>query len=249
MTRTTTPGAPDPGTPPAIRAGEVARRFGGVWALRSAALTVEWGEAVALVGPNGSGKTTLLRILAGALTPTRGNVRTAGRARERDGRTARRRTALLAGDAYLYDDLTAAENLAFALRMCGRHPDAAVVAESLGAVGLDGVADRRVRGFSSGMRRRLALARVAAIAPPILLLDEPYASLDDEGSEVVDGVIDAWRTPGRAVVTATHRVRRIRPLVDRVVRLVDGRSVDVTGNGASGPAPARSRAGLTGVGR
>ncbi|NIR77778.1 MAG: ATP-binding cassette domain-containing protein, partial [Gemmatimonadetes bacterium] len=91
-----------PGSDAAIRAHSVARRFGPRWALRDVDLAVEWGRAVALVGPNGSGKTTLLRILAGALTPSRGRVWIAGRRLPEEGDAVRSAVGLLAGDAYLY---------------------------------------------------------------------------------------------------------------------------------------------------
>ncbi|HZD04084.1 MAG TPA: ABC transporter ATP-binding protein, partial [Longimicrobiales bacterium] len=204
----------------AIGVQGVWRRFGLHHVLRGVDLDVAWGEAAALVGANGAGKTTLLRILAGSLTPQKGTAEIGGEPVGTD--VSRGRTALLAGDAYLYEDLTAAENLAFARGMGGRPADPHQVADTLQRVGLAPFAERRVRFFSSGMRKRLALARVLALEPAVLLLDEPYASLDADASRLIDRVVEAWRVPGRAVLMATHRQGRARRVCDRVLRLEHG---------------------------
>lgn len=208
-------------TTPAIRIGGVCRRFGPHVVLRGLDLEVAWGEAVALVGANGAGKTTLLRILTGSLTAQEGRIELAG-ARPRT-HAARSRVVLLMGDAYLYGDLTARENVHFVRQMRGLPGDSDAVESALREVGLIQTADRRARFFSSGMRKRLALARVLALDPSILLLDEPYASLDEDACELIDRLIAGWRRPGRAVVLATHLRNRVRETCDRVLELRDGR--------------------------
>lgn len=209
------------GVPPPVVAEGVTRRFGPHLVLRDLHLRLEWGEAAALVGSNGAGKTTLLRIVAGSLTPQRGQVRVAGAPAGSD--AAREAVVLLSGDAYLYEDLTATENLRFALEMTGRRPSAGEIGSALERVGLQRAADRRARFFSSGMRKRLALARVLVLDPPVLLLDEPYASLDSDASRLVDEIIQGWRAPGRALLMATHRRGRASRTCDRLLRLDDGR--------------------------
>jgi len=89
-------------------------------------------------------------------------------------------------------------------------------------VGLGAVADARIRHFSSGMRKRLALARVLVMEPPVMLLDEPYASLDEDAACLVDDVVEEWRERGRAVIMATHQRDRAHRVCDRVLRLADG---------------------------
>ena len=207
---------------PAVRVERLARRFGAHLVLRRVSFELAWGEAVAVLGANGAGKTTLLRILAGALTPSRGTVSVQGCCPARATDRIRAYTAFLAGDAYLYDDLTARENLDFALRMGGCDATARRVGEVLERLGVERVADRRVRFFSSGMRKRLALARVVALDPAILLLDEPYASLDEGATRLVDAIVEEWRARGRVVLVATHLGDRAREVCDRVLHLVDG---------------------------
>lgn len=212
------------GTPKPLVAEEVTRRFGPHVVLRDLDLRLEWGEAAALVGSNGAGKTTLLRILAGSLTPQKGRVRVAGAAAGSN--AAREAVVLLSGDAYVYEDLTAAENLRFALEMTGRRASPHEIAGALERVGLERVPDRRARFFSSGMRKRLALARAFVLEPRVLLLDEPYASLDADASRLVDEIIAEWRVPGRALLMATHRRGRAGRTCDRLLRLDGGRIVE-----------------------
>lgn len=190
--------------------------------LKDLTLDVAWGEAVALVGANGAGKSTFLRVAAGGLSPTGGRVEVGGACCEEGGDGLRAGTALLAGDSFLYDELTATENLRFAAQMCGTDDGLGRLLELLVTVGLGPVADARIRHFSSGMRKRLALARVVAMEPPILLLDEPYASLDEDAACLVDDVVDDWRRQGRAVIMATHLRDRAHRVCDRVLRLADG---------------------------
>lgn len=208
---------------PAAELCAVARRFGPRWVLRGVSLRVERGEAVGVVGRNGSGKTTLLRILATALRPTRGSGWVWGHDLVEEAARVREVVGMLAHEPGVYDDLTAAENLRFALRMAGLPADGRAIAEVLEAVGLAREAGERVRGFSAGMRRRLALARLLARRPRVLLLDEPYASFDAAGVQVVNELARRTRDGGGAVVVATHDVARALGTLDRLLRLDDGR--------------------------
>lgn len=212
----------------AVRVHRVARRFGGRWALRGVSLSVRSGEVVALVGHNGSGKTTLLRVLATAIRPTLGGGSVFGRDLIRDADQVRELTGLLGHAPGLYHDLTAAENLRFSLRMFGEPADAGVIAGALGDVGLAADADTRVRGFSAGMQRRLALARLIVRPPRLVLLDEPFASLDADGIERMNGFIARQRSAGATTIVATHDPQRAAHLIDRLVRLDRGRIAGTT---------------------
>lgn len=218
----------------------IVRRFGRRWVLRGASLRVEPGEVVALTGRNGSGKTTLLRVIATALRPTRGSARVFGMDVVAEAAAVRELVGLLAHHAGLYEDLTASENLAFAQRMYGGAADARRTAAVLDQVGLARERGERVRGFSAGMRRRLALARVLLRPPRLLLLDEPYASFDADGIQLVNRFAAQVAAAGGAVVVATHELTRARGLMDRTVRIEDGVLVerdvaaDVEADGAVG---------------
>jgi len=221
--------------PPAVVTAELARLFAGYPALAGVSLRVETGRAIALLGPNGAGKTTLLRILATAIAPSFGRAEVDGLDVSRNPHLVRRRIAYLSHATGLYDDLTAFENLAFAATMLGVEPRereerlAVVLAE----VGLEAVAAQRVRTFSAGMRRRLALGRLILAGPSLILLDEPYASLDVEGMAVVDRLLVAWRGVGATVLVASHAVERLLSVVDGKVRLEAGIVSDIEGIGVS----------------
>jgi len=215
-----------PGGAPADRTAlelrGVSKRFGWTWALREVDLRVERGELLALMGPNGAGKTTLLRLVATLLRPTAGSARVLGHELSEVGEI-RRRLGYLAPEGYLYDQLTARENLRFAALMSGESPDPTAIASALTRVGLERVADVQVGGFSSGMRKRLALGRLLLRPLRMVLLDEPYASLDSDGTGLVDDLVEQLHGEGRTVVLASHRWGRALPAADRVVLLEGGR--------------------------
>lgn len=200
----------------------VARRFGGHWPLRGVSLSVGPGEGVALMGRNGSGKTTLLRILATAIRPTRGSGRVLGHDLVGESDAVRARSGVLGHTPALYLDLTPRENLEFAQRMHGAAPDTPAIDAALERVGLGGFANERVRHFSSGMMRRVSLARLLLREYPVLLLDEPYASFDAEGIALLDEIANAARQRGAAVIVATHDPARARGMADRVVMMNEG---------------------------
>jgi ABC-2 type transport system ATP-binding protein len=196
-----------------------------VEALAGVDLAVDGGEIVGLVGPNGAGKTTLFRIIATILEPTSGRVVVDGHDVATDPIEVRRRIGLLLeGDRGFYLRLTGRQNLEFFGVMYGLSPaDARTRAEEVMAlVGLEG-RDLRVFGFSSGMRIRLALARVLMAEPPLLLLDEPTRSLDPEASAEFIEMIRELAGRGRAVLMASHRLTEVAAACDRTVLLVDGR--------------------------
>jgi heme exporter protein A len=206
----------------AIRLDGVARRFGQRWVLRGIDLTIEPGEVVALTGRNGSGKTTLLRIIATLLRPTRGSATVLGYDTVRAGEEIRGQVGLLGHDSGLYDDLTAVENLVFAARMAGGRADDEAIGRVLARVGLGAVQRDSVRGFSAGMRRRLALARLMLRPPRVLLLDEPHASFDDEGIGLVNGFMVDVARAGGVVLLTTHDMTRVADVVTRRVHITDG---------------------------
>ncbi|MGH7470209.1 MAG: heme ABC exporter ATP-binding protein CcmA, partial [Longimicrobiales bacterium] len=193
------------------------------WVLRGVDLAVSRGEAVALMGRNGSGKTTLLRVIATLLRATRGSGRVWELDLTREASTIREVLGWLGHHPGLYDDLTAAENLRFSQRMAGLPFQPAAVHSVLERVGLWAERDERVRSFSAGMRRRLALARVMLRPPRVLLLDEPYAAFDPEGVELVNRFAREIARSGGCAIVVTHDYARAKPAVDRVFHIEDGR--------------------------
>ena len=218
----------------AIELRAVTRVFGVTPAVVRVDLRVERGETVLVRGPNGAGKSTLLRLVATALSPTYGGGTVLGfdLVRKRD--EIRRRAELLGHRTRLYEDLTAAENLRFWCSMFELGP--AGVAGALERVGLNEVADDRVRGFSQGMRQRVAVARLLLRRPELLLLDEPYAGLDTEARRVVDAAVRESGGEGRTVVLATHD-ESAAALATRTVFMEGGRLVE---GPAGGGAPAEA---------
>ncbi len=207
----------------------IAKRFGRRWALAGASFAAAPGEAVALMGHNGSGKTTLLRIVGTTLRPTRGGGRVFGHELVKEADQIRNEVGALFHAPGVYGDLTAVENLEFARRMWGG-ATAVSVDEALERVGLTAAREERAQGFSSGMTRRLALARLLMRPPRLLLLDEPYASFDADGIELVNEIIREAVGRGGIALVATHDPERSAAVVDRVIELARGRIVN--GNGA-----------------
>ena len=211
---------------PAVLAEGVSRRQGGRWALRSVDLRVEHGEVRMLCGENGAGKTTLVRVLGTALTPTAGMLTLLGG----PGPEQRARVAMLSHADHHYDELTARENLTLAAGLCGTtgwpEPPATRVEDALTRVGLRDRADDAVRGFSAGMRKRLAFARVLLKDAELVLLDEPYAGLDPAGAALVDALLARWptrRAEPVTVVVSTHQLVRVAPFCARATLLARGR--------------------------
>ncbi|ADR36088.1 ABC transporter related protein [Oceanithermus profundus DSM 14977] len=185
---------------PFVEVQNVWKRFGRQWVLRDLSLAVERGEVVALLGPNGVGKTTLLRVIATLIRPQRGTVRLFGKP-ARALEAERGRIALVANPPAFYRHLSGEENLEQALALAGKPISRTQALEAMARVGLP--EGRTVAAYSSGMRKRLALARTLLARPRLLLLDEPETALDTGGREELVRVIGEVAREG-AVVLATH---------------------------------------------
>jgi heme ABC exporter ATP-binding subunit CcmA len=201
-------------------------------ALAGVDLAVAQGEVVVLEGPNGAGKTSLLRVCAGLLPLTGGEGIVLGCDLRRDVHALRRRVGMLGHAAALYDDLTVAENVRFAVRAAGASLSSA-----------DGVLDRlelggRVRRtpvgrLSAGQRRRVALALLVTRRPELWLLDEPHAGLDADARRVLGEIVAEAARDGATVLLASHEPEESLPLADRVVSLAGGRVVGTRPVGGS----------------
>lgn len=198
-----------------VRVGAVTKLFGETVALWDADLDGRSGELIAIHGANGSGKTTLLRIIAGLVSPTRGRITWATTATG-----TRTRIGLLGHATHLFDDLTALENVALAARLA--RVDESVAIDLLGRLGVARYAGQRAGALSAGNRRRVGLARVLAADPDVVLVDEPFAGLDQAASELVIRSLTEARSIGRLVMIATHDDARSRSIATTAVRLEHG---------------------------
>jgi len=195
--------------------------FGDFPALRNVSFAAGAGECVALMGRNGAGKTTLLRMLAGLAAPSQGSVSLfGGSPREA---SARARIGLIGHGIGVYDELTAAENLEVFGRLYGL-PDVARRRDAwLEKTGLARVRDGRAREFSRGMRQRLAIARAFLHDPSLLILDEPFTSLDDRAIALLQSLLqEALQQRSVTVVMSTHQIREAMVLATHVVLLNRG---------------------------
>jgi heme ABC exporter ATP-binding subunit CcmA len=206
-----------------IQTSGLVKLYGMHAALRGVTLEVPPGQILTILGHNGSGKTTLVRLLATLARPTAGRGRIGGHDLI-DGRDeVRRLVALVGHSTHLYDDLTPRENLAFWETLAGRRADADQIHAALARVGLDGQADTRVRALSSGLRRRVALARAMLREPRVLLLDEAFSGLDQDSTKRLEDYLHAFKAGGGAAVVVTHSLGRALAIADRVAVLAGGR--------------------------
>jgi len=218
-----------------LEASALTRRFGARVALDRLDLTVAKGEAIAIFGPNGAGKSTLCRLLTSTLKPTSGSIRVAGQDPRRQELAVKRMFGVVSHHTFLYDGLSARENLLFFARLSGVRQPAARVEELLRTVGLPDRGDDAVRGFSRGMQQRVALARALLHEPEILLLDEPFTGLDPQATRWLTTTIAELHGGGTTILMVTHDPARGLSLTDRWILLSRGRLT------ASGDSAATSR--------
>lgn len=223
-----------------LRARNLGRSYAGRRVLDQFSLTVGPGEVHGLLGPNGAGKTTAFRLLAGVEATDSGEV-WLGEARL-DGMPlharARRGLGYLPQEETLLRDLSVIGNveLAVAVAGSGLRPQAL-----LEQVGIGPLATRRVDGLSGGERRRLALARLLAIGPKVLMLDEPFAGVDPVAVHGFQELVRGLAARGVAVLITDHAVRETLAICDQAT-LLDGGTIQVVGTPAEVAANPHARA-------
>lgn len=205
-----------------IEAQGVTVVFGRTIALDSLDLKIEPG-ITGLFGQNGSGKSTLLRTIAGLIKPTSGSVHIDGSPLSRANEGARAGLGFAGHEAGLYPRLTVTENLALFARLYGAATER--VGATIDDLGLRDQQDTPVGALSAGMKRRAAVARALLHDPDILLLDEPYANLDDEASEMVSEAVMRWSGPTKTALIATHGAKKVKAYASAGIILQRGRVV------------------------
>ena len=200
----------------------LSKRFGPVRAVDDLSFTVRPGRVTGFLGPNGAGKTTTLRLLLGLATPDAGRATIGGRPYADRAQPARHIGAALEASSF-HPGRTARDHLRVYAPQIGV-PDARC-GEVLTQVGLAGAADRRVGGFSMGMRQRLALATTLLGDPQVLLLDEPANGLDPEGIAWLRQFLRYLAGQGRTVLVSSHVLSEVQQTVDDVVIIAHGRLV------------------------
>lgn len=207
---------------PMIDVVDLTKSYGRVEALRGVSFSVRPGERVCLLGHNGAGKSTLMKVLSGMLAPTTGAVRVGGVDVAADPDGARRRLGYVPEEPALYDYLTAREFLELVVSLRG----AGTVDEGLDIADLGADADRLIREYSQGMRRRTALAAALVAAPPALVLDEALNGLDPPSSARIRAILHARAEAGTAVLLSTHVLEIAQSFATRVIVLEKGRLRD-----------------------
>jgi heme exporter protein A len=189
--------------------------------LSGVTLELETGTLNVVTGANGAGKTSLLRLLGGLVALSSGSGIVNGvDLRTGDRRDLRRRVGWLGHEGSFYDDLSAKENLTFAAKALGRPTDE--ITRVLERVGLSGRTDTPAKRLSAGQRRRLGLAWLLLRRPETWLLDEPYATLDDEGRTFFDELIGDVIKGGASVIVSAHDPLRSGALSPRTITLAGG---------------------------
>jgi heme ABC exporter ATP-binding subunit CcmA len=205
----------------AVAADRIWKYFGDYPALRGVDLEVAKGSCLALLGRNGAGKTTMLRILANLSRPSKGEIRIFGDAG--NGPDVRGKIGYLGHGIGVYDDLSAYENLLLFGQLLGVSHPARAAMEALERVDLARVKDGMAREFSRGMRQRLAVARAFLHHPEILLLDEPFTSLDDKAIAVLQSLLADALAEGSTIIMSTHQIREAMELATHVALLERGK--------------------------
>jgi len=201
------------------------KSFGARWALRNVTFRVMPSEIVALVGPNGAGKTTLLRALATLARPNAGKIFIGKIPLAHHANAARGALGFVGHQTFMYDDLTALENLTFYARLYDLPNVATRVREVAERVGIAHRLNDLARTLSRGLQQRLTLARMLLHAPAVFLLDEPYTGLDKVAADMLDAIMLEAKSEGRAVLFSTHDLERGLAIADRAIIMKAGRIV------------------------
>jgi len=208
-----------------IQADGLKKHFGNFEVLRGVDLHVKKGEFFTLFGPNGAGKTTLIKLLATLTDPTSGNLHVCGFDAKKEVNKIRSAIGVISHDPYLYENLSALENIKFFGTLYGLDDVDDRAHSVIKRVGLERRRNDIVRTFSRGMKQRLSVARAIVHEPKILLLDEPYTGLDQHGAQIFGEMLSDLKSHKRTILMTTHNIDEGLDLSDRIGILVKGEIV------------------------
>jgi ABC-2 type transport system ATP-binding protein len=208
-----------------IEARDLVKRYGKASAVDGISFAVARGEIFGLLGPNGAGKTTTILMMLGLTDVTDGEVRVLGLDPAREPLKVKARVGYLPDSVGFYDNMTAAENLAFTARLIGlgRGERETQIAEALDRVVLSDVANKRVGTFSRGMKQRLGLAEILMKKAEIAILDEPTSGLDPQATEELLKMIRDLKAHEVTVLISSHLLERVQKVCDRVALFQEGK--------------------------
>lgn len=205
-----------------IHVHDVTKNFGSMTVLDNVNFSVKGGEFLTIVGPNGAGKTTLIKIMATLVNATGGTVEIGGFNVKKSPEKVRGIIGVISHNTYLYNELTAGENLKFFGKMYAIPESDRRVDEVLGDTGLADRKHDRVGTFSRGMKQRLSIARAILHKPSVLLLDEPYTGLDQQASASLESVLNSLTGSGITTIMISHDLKRGLALADQVMIMASG---------------------------
>jgi ABC-2 type transport system ATP-binding protein len=226
----------------AIETRGLKKSFGKTHAVAGVDLAVSAGGVYGVLGPNGAGKTTVIRMLATLLRPDAGEAQVLGYDVVRDARSVRSRVGLTGQYASIDEDLTGVENLVLLARLLGYSRPRAKrrAADLLDAFGLAEAADRQVKTYSGGMRRRIDIAASLVVTPELIFLDEPTSGLDPRSRNQVWDIVRCVVAEGTTVLLTTQYLDEADQLADRIAVIDHGK---VIAEGSSGQLKASVGAG------
>ena len=211
----------------AIDVQDLEKRFGETAALQGLTLQVSEGELFGLLGPNGAGKSTTINILSGLTEATNGTARVGGHPLPKDAREVKAIIGVCPQDFSIFPYLTGRENVLLFGDLAGV-PRSALrerAATLLDRLGLNGEADRRVKGYSGGMKRRISIATALIGDPEIAFLDEPTTGLDPQSRHAVWEFIRSLKERHRTVILTTHYMEEAEALCDRIAIIDHGKLI------------------------
>ncbi len=211
-----------------ITVSKLHKSYGGTTALSGVDFEISQGEFVLIFGPNGAGKSTLLKTLSTLLQPTEGTILINNVDIYDKSNEIRRKIGFISHEPFLYENLSALENLIFFAELYDVDKPKTKAIDLLTALQLEDRADEQITTYSRGMKQRVALGRALIHEPDILFLDEPFSGLDLVGSSIITDILDNLKHKGKTIIMSTHSFDECAEIAQRIMVLVNGKLQFIT---------------------